>query len=279
MREFFASIATGFGLLDVIDIAIIAFIIYKALGFIRESRAEQIVKGFIILILAAIASGVFHLYALSWILNGVMTFGIIALVVVFQPELRRVLEYIGRGRIFTMRFTAIDNERVKSSASAIAKTIDDFSNKKIGALIVMERDVSLDDVAETGTVLDADVTQELLNNIFYEGAPMHDGAAIIREGRVYAAGCVLPLSKNRSLPKELGTRHRAGIGITEVSDAYCVIVSEETGVISAAYDGKIKRFLDVKAIEKEILNMFLDESSESDKPGIKGLFRRNGGAQ
>ncbi|MDR2163640.1 MAG: diadenylate cyclase CdaA [Clostridiales Family XIII bacterium] len=274
MQEFFTSLANGFGVLDVIDIAIIAFIIYKALGFIRESRAEQIVKGFIILILAAFFSGVLHLYALNWILNGVMTFGIIALVVVFQPELRRVLEYIGRGRIFTMRFTAVDNERIKSSASAIAKAVDDFSNGKTGALIVMEHEVSLDDFAETGTVLDADVTPELLKNIFYVGAPMHDGASIVREGRVHAAGCVLPLSKNMSLPKELGMRHRAGIGITEVSDAYCIIVSEETGVISSAYDGKIKRFLDIKTIEKEILNMFLDESSGSDKPGFRALFRR-----
>jgi diadenylate cyclase len=276
MQDFFTSLATGFGVLDIIDIAIIAFIIYKALGFIRESRAEQIVKGFIILILAAFFSGLFHLYALNWILNGVMTFGIIALVVVFQPELRRVLEYLGRGRIFTMRFTALDNERVKSSASAIARSVDGFSNNKVGALIVMEHDVSLDDFTETGTVLDADVTPELLRNIFYVGAPMHDGAAIVRKGRVYAAGCVLPLSRNMSLPKELGTRHRAGIGITEVSDAYCIIVSEETGVISAAYDGKIRRFLDVKTIEKEILNMFLDEETDSGKPGLKGLFRRNG---
>jgi diadenylate cyclase len=276
MQEFFTDLATGFNVLDVIDIAIIAFIFYKALGFIRESRAEQIVKGFIILILAAFFSGVFHLYALSWILNGVMTFGIVALVVVFQPELRRVLEYIGRGRIFTMRFTAVDNEIVKSMASAIAKALDDFSNDKTGALIVMERDVSLDDFAETGTVLDADATTELLKNIFYVGAPLHDGAVLIRKGRVFAAGCVLPLSKNTSLPKELGMRHRAGIGITEVSDAYCIIVSEETGVISTAYDGKVKRFLDVKTVEKELLNMFLDESSGSGRPSLRGFFRRNG---
>jgi diadenylate cyclase len=276
MQDFFTELATGFGVLDVIDIAIIAFIIYKALGFIRESRAEQIVKGFIVLILAAFLSGALHLYALNWILNGVMTFGIIALVVVFQPELRRVLEYIGRGRIFTMRFTAVDNKKVKLTASAVAKAIDFFSNNKIGALIVMEREVSLDDLAEEGTVLDASVTSELLQNIFYAGAPMHDGATIIREGRVFAAGCVLPLSRNASLPKELGTRHRAGIGVTEVSDAYCVIVSEETGVISVACDGRIKRFLDVKTVEKEILNIFLVEQPDEDKAGRRGLFRRNG---
>ncbi|MDR1042646.1 MAG: diadenylate cyclase CdaA [Clostridiales Family XIII bacterium] len=276
MQDFFARLAAGFGFLDVIDIAIIAFIIYKALGFIRESRAEQIVKGFIILVIATFASGLLHLYAFNWILNGVMTFGIIALVILFQPELRRVLEYIGRGRIFTMRFTAIDNESVKLTASIVANAVDDFSNNKIGALIVMEKDVTLNDFAETGTILDADVTTELLGNIFYVGAPMHDGAVIMRGGRVYAAGCVLPLSKNMGLPKELGTRHRAGIGITEVSDAYCIIVSEETGVISSAYDGNIKRFLDVKTIEKEILNMFLDESADSGKPGIRGWLRRSG---
>ncbi|MDR3226020.1 MAG: diadenylate cyclase CdaA [Clostridiales Family XIII bacterium] len=277
MKEFFTSLATGFGVLDVIDIAIIAFIIYKALGFIRESRAEQIVKGFIVLIVATFASNIFHLYALNWILRGVMTFGIIALVVVFQPEIRRVLEYIGRGRFFSsMKFQTVDNEVVKHTASAIAKAVDGFSNNKVGALIVMERDVTLNDFAETGTLLDAGVTPELLENIFYAGAPMHDGAAIIKDGRVYAAGCILPLSKNRGLPSELGTRHRAGIGVTEVSDAYCIIVSEETGVISTAYDGKIKRFLDVKTIEKEILKMFLDENADASGPSLKAFLRRNG---
>jgi diadenylate cyclase len=277
MQEFFTSLATGFGILDVIDIAIIAFIIYKALEFIRESRAEQIVKGFIILIAATFLSSLLHLYALNWILKGVMSFGIIALVVVFQPELRRVLEYIGRGRIFTMRFQAVDNDVVKATASAVAGAVDGFSTDKVGALIVMEKDVTLNDFAETGTILDAGVTTELLENIFYEGAPMHDGAVIIRAGRVYAAGCVLPLSRNRGLPKELGTRHRAGIGITEVSDALCIIVSEETGVISTAYDGKLQRFLDVKAVEKDILNMFLDETQTGGTgTNFRNFLRGNG---
>ncbi|MDR0519857.1 MAG: diadenylate cyclase CdaA [Clostridiales Family XIII bacterium] len=274
MQEFFTSLATGFGIFDIIDIGIIAFIIYKALGFIRESRAEQIVKGFLVLIVATFVSNLCHLYALNWILNGVMAFGIIALVVVFQPELRRVLEYIGRGKILSMKFSAIDNTWVKATASSITRAVDCFSTGKVGALIVMERDVTLSDIAETGTTLDAGVTAELLENIFYAGAPMHDGAVIIRGGRVYAAGCMLPLSRNRSLPSELGTRHRAGVGITEVSDAYCIIVSEETGVISTAYDGKIKRFLDIKSVEKGILNMFLDESSSSSESGLKAFLRR-----
>jgi diadenylate cyclase len=277
MQEFFSGLATGFGILDVIDIGIIAFFIYKALGFIRESRAEQIAKGFIILIVATFASSLFHLYALNWILRGVMSFGIIALVVVFQPELRRVLEYIGRGRIFTMRFTAVDNERVKTIASVIAGAVDRFSSASVGALIVMEKDVTLGDVAETGTIIDAEATPELLENIFYAGAPMHDGAVIIREGRVYAAGCVLPLTRNKGLSRDLGTRHRAGIGITEVSDAFCIIVSEETGAISTAYDGKIKRFRDVKAVEKDILGMFLS-GSDSEESGfsLKNLLRSGG---
>jgi diadenylate cyclase len=274
MQELFTKLTNGFGVLDAIDIAIIAFIIYKALGFIRESRAEQIAKGFIILLIASFVTGFIHLYALNWLLKGVMQFGIIALVVVFQPELRRVLEYLGRGKIFSMKLSGIDNERVKTTAARIVKAVGDFSTSKIGALIIMEKEVTLNDFVETGTILDAGVTTELLENIFYCGAPLHDGAAIIREDRVYAAGCVLPLSRSRSLPKDLGTRHRAGVGITEVSDALAIIVSEETGVISMAVDGKFQRFLDLKTLEKEILNRYMSESSEGNGAALKNLFRR-----
>ena len=157
----------------------------------------------------------------------------------------------------------MDKEKGKHITSNIVKAIDSFSRDRVGALIVFERQTNLTDIMESGTIVDAEISDQILGNIFYEGAPLHDGAVIIRDGRVYAAGCVLPLTKNNSISKDLGTRHRAGIGITENSDALTLIVSEETGIISIAEDGQLSRFLDVKTVEKKLLNMYMniDEGS------------------
>jgi diadenylate cyclase len=274
MNEFFTLItsriellASRIGIWDVIDIVIIAFVIYKGLGFIRETRAEQLVKGLLVLVAATILSGLLHLYAINWILRGVMNFGIIALIIVFQPELRRVLERVGRSNILHPQFPTMDKDDVKSSAAAIVRAVGEFQTNKIGALIIIERKVPLSDFAETGTIINSDVSEQLLENLFYVGSPLHDGAVIIRGSQIYAAGVVLPLTRNRSLPKELGTRHRAGIGVTEVSDAFSIIVSEETGIISKANDGQLTRFLDLKELEKEILNLyFSDFSKEKSRP-------------
>jgi diadenylate cyclase len=258
---------------DVIDIALIAYIIYRGLRFIRETRAEQLLKGFLLLLVITVASGILHLYALNWILVGVMNFGVIALVVVFQPELRRALEHLGRTRFMFRRFSAIEKDRIKQATSGIVDAVDQFSATKTGALIIMEREISLTDFAETGTMLSAEVSPELLENIFFEGSPLHDGAVIIRDGRVYAAGCVLPLTRNKALSKKLGTRHRAGIGVTEVSDCMAIIVSEETGIISTAFEGVLTRFLDIRTLEKEILNMYFGDASPG-KESFTEFFRR-----
>ena len=257
METFFDNIVSSIGITDVLDILIVAFIVYKVLGFIRETRAEQLAKGLLILVIITLASKALHLYTLNWILSGLMTVGVVALVVIFQPELRRALEHLGRSR-FVNVLNGVDKEEAKRMVLEMVEAIDSMSSSRTGALIVIEGEITLNDIVETGTVIDAAVSAELIGNIFYEGAPLHDGALIIRGDRLHAAGCVLPLTQNKQLSKELGTRHRAGIGITENSDAMVIIVSEETGVISIAQNGNLTRFVDVKKIEKTLLGMYFD---------------------
>lgn len=265
MHKFFENIISNVGINDIIDIILVAFIIYEVLGFIRESRAEQLLKGLLILVLATFLSGWLNLYTLNWILNGALTLGLVAIVVIFQPELRRGLEYIGRRKFFKGVLGSLgnlDKERAKHITNEFIKAIDFFSESRTGALIVLENETTLTDVAETGTRLDAEISTELLGNIFYEGSPLHDGAVIIRGDRMLSAGCVLPLSSSRTIGSDLGTRHRAGLGITENSDAIAIIVSEETGVISMAKDGELTRFMDVKAVEKKLLGIYLAPEHE-----------------
>lgn len=265
MQEIFNNVSSSVGINDIIDIIIVAFVVYKLLGFIRETRAEQLVKGLVLLVVATFLSDFFHLYTLNWLLRGIMTIGLVAIVVVFQPELRRGLEYLGRAKILNGPFEQMDKDRAKQVTAEFVKAIEDCSSKKTGALIIIERNTTLNDIVETGTIVDADINKELICNIFYEGAPLHDGAMIVRGDRILAAGCVLPLTQNKSLSKDLGTRHRAGIGITENSDALTIIVSEETGIISVAMDGKLTRFLDVKAVEKLLLSTYLSGGTEDSE--------------
>lgn len=274
MQEFFRNVFSDIGINDIIDILIVAFIVYKIIGFIQETRAAQLVKGLLLLVLATFLSDKLNLYTLNWMLSGVLTLGVLALVVVFQPELRRALEYFGR-RKFTSSFGKVDKNKAKNVSTEITRAIDSFSNNKTGVLIVIEKQTALSDIAESGTVLDAAISAELLGNIFYEGSPLHDGAVIIRGTRIFAAGCVLPLTANKMISKELGTRHRAGIGITENSDSVAIIVSEETGIISIAKDGKLVRFLDVKTVEKTLLGIYFTNGEAQDKlAGISGFFKK-----
>lgn len=274
MTDFISNIISGFGITDVIDVAIVAFVIYKILNFIRETRAEQLVKGLLILVAATFFSDLMNLYTLNWILEGTLTLGLIALIIVFQPELRRALEYLGRSKFLKMQ-GEINKEKAKQITSTISKAVDYFSVGKIGALIIMEREIALNDIAETGTKINGEISAEALTAMFYPGAPLHDGATVIRGDRILAAGCVLPLTQNRTLGKDLGTRHRAGIGITEHSDAIAIIVSEETGIISIAIDGKLSRFLDIKTVEKTLLNIYLSQlPDEDDRNVFARIFRR-----
>lgn len=282
MREMFSNILagiSGIGPTDILDIVVVTYIIYKMLGFISDTRARQLVKGVGVLMIVYILSIVLHLYTLNWILKGTLAVGAIAIIILFQPELRRALEYMGRGKFSLGRLAQLDKEKAKYLTDEFVKAIDYFSATKTGALLVIERQVSLGDIAETGTILNADISAQMLGNIFYKGAPLHDGAVIIRGDKIYAAGCVLPLTSRADLNKELGTRHRAGIGITENSDAVILIVSEETGVISSARNGNLTRFLDAKEVEKLLLNLYLEADTTRRKDKKKSQDQKIGGTK
>jgi len=275
MQKFFENVFSGFGITDAIDILIIAFVIYKVLGFIRQTRAEQLLKGVIVLVVATFVSDLLNLHVLHWILKGAMALGAVAILIVFQPELRRGLEYMGRSKLVKDPRNQVDKQKGKQITSHIIKAIEGFSKDRVGALIVFEKETSLSDIMESGTVLDAELSEQLLGNIFYEGSPLHDGAVIIRKGRVYAAGCVLPLTRSNAISKELGTRHRAALGITENSDALVLVVSEETGIISMASEGQLSRFLDIKTVEKTLFNMYLNTGGSTvNIPVISGMFSK-----
>lgn len=229
---------------DILDIIIVAFIIYKALDFLRESRAGQLIKGILILLVFSGLANLFNLAGLKWVLSTLFDYGLIAIIIVFQPELRRALEKVGRSNFAALakgQFINDSDETLKDAISDICKSIGTMSDRKIGALIVFERETMLGDIANTGTVVNAQVSPEMIGNIFFPKSPLHDGAMLIREGRILSAGCILPLTANNDLNSQLGTRHRAAIGMSENSDAVVVVVSEETGNISVAINGVLTR--------------------------------------
>ncbi|MDI6600465.1 MAG: diadenylate cyclase CdaA [Thermoanaerobacteraceae bacterium] len=245
-------------IMDIIDMAIIAYVLYRIFVFIRNTRVEQLVKGLFVLLFVTWASGWMGLRTINWILRNAMTVGVIALLIVFQPELRKALETLGRGEF--IRRTLLNEENSgEATIDGIVDAVAYLSRAKIGALIVMERDMGLNEVIETGIKLDSLVSSELLINIFIPNTPLHDGAVIIRGDRIMAASCFLPLSENPNLSKELGTRHHAGIGITETSDSVAVIVSEETGTISIAQEGRLSRYLDSKTLKELLKSIFLKQ--------------------
>lgn len=272
MGNYLQNIFSNVQITDILDILLVTFLVFELLNFIQETRAWQVAKGILLFVFATLASQWLHLYTLHWILSGLTTIGAIALVIIFQPELRRLLENIGGNR-FRNFVTGVDRSEAKKMAKEIGDALEYLSRTKTGALIVIERDTSLHDYTEVGTIIDAKITSELIGNIFYEGAPLHDGALIIRRDKLYAGGCVLPLTQNKSLPKELGTRHRAGIGITENSDCYSIIVSEETGIISVAEAGRIRRGMTPEKVELALLNMYL--AKEETKSKIKKPFGKS----
>lgn len=251
MLEHFLQILNPINLLDV---AIVAIVIYKLMMLLRGTRAVQLLKGLAVLLLVTLASKMIGFQSLNWLLEKVQTVLIIAIPVVFQPELRRALEQLGRGDIFNKTLTSMGQEDLEKLLDEIVRAVKIMANQKIGALIVLERKTGLEEYVETGIKIDGLISGETLINIFIPKTPLHDGAVIIRENRIVAASCFLPLSENPNLSKELGTRHRAGIGITEVSDSIVILVSEETGVISVAEDGKLTRYLDEKTLKELLLN-------------------------
>lgn len=238
----------------IIDIAIIAIVFYKVLGLIKETRAEQLVKGFLIILIISKLSEWAKLYAINYILQNTFTIGLIALVIIFQPELRKALEHLGRSQWLISTAKKGSAEEQIRSINEIVDAVSVMSRKKIGALIVMERLIGINDIIDTGTRIEAKISADLIMNIFYPKSPLHDGAVVIKNNRLMAAGCLLPLSSNKYISKELGTRHRAAMGMTESSDALIVIVSEETGAISMAVGGKLQRFLDTTTLRDLMIN-------------------------
>ena len=233
------AIVTKFNILNAIDILIVAFVLYRLLLLIRGTRAVQLLKGVIVILVATGISNVLHLTALNWLLNKIITIGLFAIPVVFQPELRRALEQIGRGGFFQFSFTSAGQQDIEFLIAEVVKATQVLARNKIGALMVVERGTGLTEYIETGTFIDGTVSTELLINTFIPNTPLHDGAVILRRNHVVAAGCFLPLTENRDLDKKLGTRHRAAVGVTEQSDAVAVVVSEETGHVSVAVDGTL----------------------------------------
>ena len=237
------------GVNDIIDILIVAFLFYTVMRLIRSTSAARIARSILLLLVVTGLTEIFKLYTLNWILSKILEIGVIALVIMFQPELRRMLERFG-GRFFTNLISsggAASPEQQAIEATVAACEI--MSKEKVGALLIFERSMPLDEYFKTGTIIDAKVTDQLLRNLFFKNSPLHDGAVIVRGSRVAAAGCVMPLSENTHLSSDLGTRHRAGIGMSEHSDAVIVIVSEETGGISIAVDGMLKRRLSPDTFE------------------------------
>ncbi|MCF0150065.1 MAG: TIGR00159 family protein [Firmicutes bacterium] len=274
MNQYISALFSGFGISDIFDIILITFVIYTVIAYARSTRAASLVKGVVVLLVAYLVSSWIKLYAFNWLLGQVLNIGLISVVIIFQPELRRALEYIGRGKIVKGQ-VSMSRARITEFVEQIVSSIGYFAGRKEGALLVFERDTALSDIAETGTIIDARISSEMIGNIFYKGAPLHDGAAIIRGDRILAAGCVLPLTENTNLSKDLGTRHRAGIGMSENSDALVLIVSEETGIISMAMDGKLSRFLDLKTVEKTLLTYYIDREDIKNArfAGLAGIWR------
>ena len=269
----FGLVMSAFGLVDLLDIIIVAFIIYKLIQIIRQTRAKQLIYGVLIIVFAWAVSAWLDMIALHSMLNLVIGQGVIAIAIIFQPEIRNALEIVSRTNIgLISRKNKLGNtSAIETSIDAVTHACQSFQNSKTGALIVFERDTRLGDIIKTGTVVDADVTVELLSNIFYPKTALHDGAVIIREGRIHAAGCILPLTHDNNLKKELGTRHRASIGMSENSDAVVVVVSEETGNISVAIDGKLRRDFNMGSLHEFLEKELIPKTDDNDNSFISKI--------
>lgn len=248
---------------SILDIMVVSFIFYKAYMLIKETRGVQLLKGILLIILLIPISSILHLTMLNWILQRTITIGVLSIVIIFQPEIRSVLEHLGR-TAFNDLHVFEDKEKMDEVITQILNAVFSLAETRTGALIVIEQKTKLEDIISTGTKIDATVSSALLENIFVVNTPLHDGATIIRENRIIAAGCFLPLSSNLNINKKLGTRHRAGLGISENSDGLVIIVSEETGVVSLAINGKLTRNYTKDKLKDILLRIILVRFSKKD---------------
>ncbi len=280
------NVLKTFGVSDLVDIVIVAFLVYKVLSFASNNRAGRLLRGIFLLLVLYFFASEFTLKSTSYLLEQVFSFGMIAIIVVFQPELRHALESMGKSKISNLNFFNFNSEqRMDDEAimrDCITKVVDgvaELSKHDVGALIVFERATKLGEIIATGTIVNADPSKEIIGNIFFHNAPMHDGATIIRGGRIYACGCFLPLSENYDISNMLGTRHRAALGISENSDAVAVVVSEETGIVSMAVNGQLTRELDPVTLKRKLEELLISEKPEKDDKKEPGSAKAKEGGK
>ncbi len=281
ITEFFSKLGSlSFGITDLLDIALIAFVVYSAIKLIRETRAFQLVKGLLLLGVAYLVIVQLDMQTSSYIFRFLFQNIFIILIILFQQEIRQVIEKVGNSKFTSLSLilkgNSADKEKtVNDAINEISKAVQRMSDSKTGSLIVMERQTLLGDVIKSGKPVDAFITHELIGNIFFPKSPLHDGAAIVRNGRLIAAGCVLPLTKNTEVSSDLGTRHRAALGMSEQSDAAIIVTSEETGIISLAYGGTLERNLTDSELREKLINLLVDNPSDNiiDNGLFKKLFK------
>lgn len=270
----FAALVPTIRIMDIVDILVVAFVIYKIILMLQTTSSARIAKSIVIILLLTALTSVLHMYLMNYLLDKILEIGLLALVIMFQPELRRILEKLGSKSFREILSTKQEQRNIDYVISETVKACEIMSRERTGVLIVFERTSSLEDYQKTGIVIDARVSSELLRNIFFTKASLHDGAVIIRNERIAAAGCVLPLTENRNISSDLGTRHRAGIGMSEVSDAVVVIVSEEIGTISVAISGMLKRHLAPQTLEKLLLNELAPKEETKTRNPLKLLRKQ-----
>ena len=258
---------------DIVDILIMAYIIYKAIGFMRESRAGQLAKGFVILFFIYFIANWWNLTAIKWVLSRFVNYIIIAIAIIFQPELRRILERVGHTKLLGTQGDLSD-EPVENCIDKVCRAAGNMQENRIGALIVFERSTQLGEIINTGTVINAEPSVSMVGNIFFPKSPLHDGAMIIRGGRLYAAGCILPLTQREDISSQLGTRHRAAFGMTENTAAVVLVVSEETGIISIVSNGKITRNYNSMSAAEELRRLLVDDGEVTDDNKVVTLLKR-----
>lgn len=274
VRNMIWNLTHRLGLIDIIDILIVAVIVYELLLLTRHTRGSALLKGLFLLLVIMVLSSLLGLTSLNWLLLAILQNGALVLVILFQPELRKALERMGRSRILTKGNRRNEDEERDTVISEIVQTVTDLSRRRVGALMVFERQTGLEDVIETGTRLDAEISAPLLENIFEPNTPLHDGAVVIRDDQIMAAACILPLAEASGVSRELGTRHRAALGISENTDAMVVVVSEETGIVSMARDGALKRPLSTDEL-KDCLNDYYSIRTSGITSFLRSVFKRN----
>lgn len=260
-------------LANIVDVLLVWYVIYKLIMIVRGTKAVQLLKGIFMILLVRFISEFLHLQTIFWITDQVIYWGFLAIIIIFQPEIRRALEQLGRGKIFS-RSGSREEDDQEDTVESIIKAVDYMAKRRIGALISVERETGMDDYVETGIELNSKVSAELLINIFIPNTPLHDGAVILQKNRVAAAACYLPLSESPFISKELGTRHRAAVGISEVTDSITVVVSEETGAVSLTKNGELHRDLNKDTFREMLTNELLSQSAEKSASSSRWNWRR-----